>query len=90
MNGQNAETTPPAGKTLAAVGPEIPGVVLGVSVQPGTAVAPGDVLCLLESMKMEIPVVTSRAGRVVGVHVKTGDWVATYDAVATIELGSVS
>ncbi|MEV1294058.1 acetyl-CoA carboxylase biotin carboxyl carrier protein subunit [Pseudonocardia sp. NPDC049635] len=72
-------------RALRAVSPEIPGVVLEVTVRPGTAVGAGDVLCLLESMKMEIPVLATRAGTVVSVHVAAGDRVAVHDTVATIE-----
>ena len=44
-----------------------------VLVSEGDSVADGDTLVILESMKMEIPVIAPRAGRVTKVHVNVGD-----------------
>lgn len=56
-----------------------------VLVQPGTDVTPGDELILLESMKMEIPVVAPCSGRVEAVHVAEGQSVAEGDLLAEID-----
>jgi biotin carboxyl carrier protein len=47
--------------------------VLQVLVEPGADVAPGDTVVLLESMKMEIPVLSEWAGKVLEVPVQPGD-----------------
>ena len=47
--------------------------VLTVHVDAGESVTPGDELVLLESMKMEIPVVAQQPGRVAEVKVTAGD-----------------
>ena len=47
--------------------------VLSVSVAAGDAVAPGDTVVLLESMKMEIPVLVEAAGTIRAVKVAAGD-----------------
>ncbi|WP_101525746.1 biotin/lipoyl-binding carrier protein [Nocardioides houyundeii] len=47
--------------------------VMSVAVQPGDAVAAGDTVILLESMKMEIPVIAEGAGAVRAVRVGPGD-----------------
>ena len=47
--------------------------VMTVSVQPGDAVAVGDTVVLLESMKMEIPVLAEQPGTVSAVKVAAGD-----------------
>jgi len=59
--------------------------VLQVLVQAGDTVAPGAPLFLLESMKMEIPVLTERGGRVSAVKVVVGDVVQTGDILATLD-----
>ena len=51
------------------------GSVWKIEVQEGAKVAEGDVLMVLESMKMEIPVEAPHAGTVRGLSVKEGDTV---------------
>ncbi len=51
----------------------------------GDAVGPTDVLVLLESMKMEIPVLAEVQGVVVEVAVKAGDAIREGDVIAVIE-----
>jgi len=47
--------------------------VLQVLVEPGAAIEAGDTVVLLESMKMEIPVLSEWAGTVTEVPVQPGD-----------------
>ena len=54
----------------------------------GDAVEIGDEIVLEESMKMEIPVLTEAAGRVVEVKVEPGDVVQEGEILAVIETGS--
>ena len=51
----------------------------------GDAVAPGDTVALLESMKMEIPVIAEVGGTVVAVKVTGGDVVQEGDVLITLE-----
>jgi len=60
--------------------------VLTVAVSAGDRVAVGDAVVLLESMKMEIPVLTEHAGTVTAVKVGTGDVVQEGDVLVTIDL----
>ena len=60
--------------------------VLSVSVAPGDRVDVGDAVVLLESMKMEIPVLTEHAGTVTAVKVGGGDVVQEGDVLLTIDL----
>ncbi|MGZ4589953.1 MAG: biotin/lipoyl-binding carrier protein [Actinomycetes bacterium] len=55
-----------------------------VVVAQGDTVADGDTLVILESMKMEIPVVTEAAGTVSALHVAEGDVVQEGDVIAII------
>ncbi len=59
--------------------------VLQVLIEVGDIVAAGDPLVLLESMKMEIPVLTDTGGRVSAVKVAVGDVVQTGDILATLD-----
>jgi biotin carboxyl carrier protein len=50
----------------------------------GDQVADGDTLVILESMKMEIPVLAEDAGTITTMHVAEGDVVQEGDLIATI------
>jgi acetyl-CoA carboxylase biotin carboxyl carrier protein len=56
-----------------------------VVVNEGDTVEDGDTLVILESMKMEIPVISEAAGRVTALAVGEGDVVQEGDLIATIE-----
>jgi acetyl-CoA carboxylase biotin carboxyl carrier protein len=55
-----------------------------VVVSDGAAVAAGETLVILESMKMEIPVLAERDGTVAGIHVSEGDVVQEGDVLVVI------
>ncbi|MBF2755980.1 MAG: biotin/lipoyl-binding protein [Gammaproteobacteria bacterium AqS3] len=63
---------------------EVNGRVWKLKVAPGDAVAAGDVLMILESMKMEIPVEATASGVVSEVLVGEGDEVADGDIVVRL------
>jgi acetyl-CoA carboxylase biotin carboxyl carrier protein len=58
--------------------------VLSVDVATGDAVAVGDTVVLLESMKMEIPVISEYAGVVAGVWVTPGDVIQEGDVLLAL------
>lgn len=60
--------------------------VLKVVVSPGDRLAAGDPVVLLESMKMEIPVLTETGGTVSAVKVGPGDVVQEGDVLVTLDL----
>lgn len=62
---------------------EIVATVLEVSVGDGQEVVAGDTLVLLESMKMEIPVLAEDPGTIDLVKVATGDVIQAGDVIAT-------
>ena len=62
----------------------ITGVVFQVTAKAGDAVAAGDPVIVLESMKMEIPVEAPRAGTVTEVRVTEGQTVQEGETVAVL------
>ena len=58
-----------------ALTPPMPATVLRVNVAPGTTVAAGDPLLVLEAMKMEIAIRAPRAGMIRSVRCQAGDLV---------------
>ena len=56
-----------------------------VLVSSGDQVAEGDTLCILESMKMEIPVEATASGTVSSIKVTEGGVVQEGDVIAVID-----
>ena len=56
-----------------------------VVVAEGDSVEDGDTLVILESMKMEIPVIAESSGRITQLGVAEGDVVQEGDLIAVIE-----
>lgn len=69
---------------MAQVRTEVAGSVWKVEVAVGQAVAEGDVLVIIESMKMEIPVEAPAAGTVRALRVAEGEPVAEGAVVAEV------
>ena len=63
----------------------ITGKITSVSVKAGDKVGEGDILCLLESMKMENPILAPVAGTVAKIELSDGQVVEAGDLVAVIE-----
>jgi acetyl-CoA carboxylase biotin carboxyl carrier protein len=63
---------------------EMAATVLRVVAAEGDDVGPDDVLVVLESMKMEIPVVAEAAGRITAVPVTAGALVQEGDVLAVL------
>lgn len=59
--------------------------VLEVVATEGQPVADGDTIVLLESMKMEIPVISESAGTLTRIAVREGDVVQEHDLIAVVE-----
>ncbi|OUM86850.1 MAG: acetyl-CoA carboxylase biotin carboxyl carrier protein subunit [Bacillus thermozeamaize] len=60
------------------------GTVFRILVQPGDQVNPGDEVMILESMKMEIPIVAEEGGTVKEVRVAEGEFVQEGDVVVVL------
>jgi biotin carboxyl carrier protein len=70
---------------MANVEAEMVANVWKVLVVPGATVAEGDTLVILESMKMEIPVVAPQDGTVTAVNVVEGGVVQEGDVIAVVD-----
>ena len=64
---------------------EVTGNVWKILLEVGADVAEGDVIMLLESMKMEIPVESPAAGKLVELKVSAEDQVEEDQVVAVVE-----
>jgi acetyl-CoA carboxylase biotin carboxyl carrier protein len=71
--------------TLTSVAAEITGSVWKIQVSEGTRVEEDDTLIIMESMKMEIPLLATGSGTVKEIKVQEGDSVSEGDIVVVLE-----
>jgi biotin carboxyl carrier protein len=64
---------------------QIPGRVVNIAAKAGAEVKKGDVIVVLESMKMQVAVKAHKDGNLKEIKVKQGASVARYDVLAVIE-----
>ena len=74
----------PAAAGGVVVQAPMPGKILSVKASVGTAVKKGDVILLLEAMKMENEVVAPEDGTIASINVSAGDTVEAGDTLATL------
>jgi acetyl-CoA/propionyl-CoA carboxylase biotin carboxyl carrier protein len=78
-----------AGGGAAASSESLPsplqGTVLKVAVAEGAEVAEGDLVCVIEAMKMENEIAAHRSGKVTSLNVSEGAAVSSGDVIAVIE-----
>lgn len=70
---------------MAEITSPLTGTVWKVHVEPGATVGEGDVVVVLESMKMEIPVEAEQAGTIIEVRVIEGQMVTEQQVLVVIE-----
>ena len=75
---------PAAGAGAVKVTASVPGKVLKVVASAGQSVKAGDNIIILESMKMEIPVVAPQDGTVASIDTSEGASVENGDTLATM------
>lgn len=75
---------PAAGAGAVKVTASVPGKVVKVVAAAGQAVKAGDNIVILESMKMEIPVVAPQDGTVASIDISEGAAVENGDVLATM------
>jgi len=78
-----------AGGAASASGESLPsplqGTVLKVAVEQGAEVSEGDLICVIEAMKMENEIAAHRSGKVTALNVAEGATVSSGDVLAVIE-----
>ena len=79
-----APAAAPAAAGSVTVAASVPGKVFKVEASVGQSVKAGDNIVILESMKMEIPVVAPQDGTVASINVAVGDAVENGDTLATL------
>jgi len=85
VNGESASTaTPKVSGSDISIKALLPGNVWKIVANPGQSVNEGDVIMILESMKMEIDVPAPRGGVVKSINVATNDKVVEGQVVAVI------
>lgn len=72
----------PGAKTIKA---PMPGTIIDVKVNPGQSVKRGDVLFILEAMKMENEIMAGEEGVIASVAVSKGTTVNTDDLLASMQ-----
>jgi acetyl-CoA carboxylase biotin carboxyl carrier protein len=79
-------STPPRGGAMTEeIRAEMVANVWKIVVAEGDEVNDGDTLVILESMKMEIPVITEADGKVSKIAVSEGDVVQEGDLIAVVD-----
>ena len=74
----------PAAAGSVNVSAPMPGTILDVKVSAGQAVKKGDVICVLEAMKMENDIPAPQDGVIASVNVQKGASVAAGDILASL------
>lgn len=75
---------PSGAKGSLTVESPMPGKILSVSVTVGQSVNKGDVLMVLEAMKMENEIVAAEAGTIASIDVASGEMVEAGTVLATL------
>ncbi len=75
---------PAVNKPATSVGAPMAGTIFKISVTPNQHVEDGDVILIMEAMKMETEVRSSHSGTIVSIEVKEGDAVTVGQPLVTI------
>ncbi len=81
---KKAASAPKAAAGGVKVNAPMPGKILGVKASAGQAVKKGDVLLILEAMKMENEIVAPQDGTVASINVTVGEQVEAGAVIATL------
>jgi acetyl-CoA/propionyl-CoA carboxylase, biotin carboxylase, biotin carboxyl carrier protein len=74
-----------AGASSESLPSPLQGTVFRVAVERGAEVSEGDLICVIEAMKMENEIVAHRSGKVTALNVTEGAAVSSGDVLAVIE-----
>ena len=74
----------PASAGAITITAPMPGTILDVKVSVGQTIQKGDVVCVLEAMKMENDIPASQSGTVASINVQKGSNVNANDVIITL------
>ena len=74
----------PASAGAITITAPMPGTILDVKVSVGQTIQKGDVVCVLEAMKMENDIPASQGGTVASINVQKGSNVNANDVIITL------
>ena len=78
---KQTQSAPAGGNSVVS---PMPGTILDVKVSVGQSVKKGDVICVLEAMKMENDIPASQGGTVASINVQKGSNVNANDVIITL------
>jgi len=73
------------GSNKAELESPLQGSIFKVNVEKGAEVSEGDLICVIEAMKMENEITAHRSGKITALPISVGDAVASGDPLVTIE-----
>lgn len=79
------EVLAPAAAGSETIASPMPGTILSINVQAGSTVKKGDILMVLEAMKMENEIMAPRDGKVSSVNTTKGATVETGTVLCTLD-----
>ncbi|CAH8292100.1 biotin-dependent enzyme [Mariniflexile fucanivorans] len=71
--------------SIAKIIAPIPGIILSINVKIGDTIKVGDVLLVLEAMKMENSIASEKSGTVTAINVKVGQQVLQSEVMIELE-----
>lgn len=80
-----AAPQPAAAGGASSIKAPLPGTILSINVKAGDPVKRGDVLIVMEAMKMENNIMANKDGQVKAIHVTTGQTVTQDDPLIDLE-----
>ena len=79
-----APAAPKGPQGAVKISSPMPGTILDIKVSAGDTVSEGQIVCILEAMKMENEIVAPKAGTVASINVTKGASVNTGDVLVTL------
>lgn len=78
------QAAPVAASTGAVIEAPMPGVIVDIKVKVGDTIAEGDLVAIIEAMKMETELYADKAGKVSAVNVAKGSQINAGDALVVL------